>query len=311
MKRKLSPANPLFSAILLFFVLIPALSLRAEDQFFDSNGVKIHYIIQGEGEPVLLIHGFSANIQLQWGLPGVIGTLSKDYRVIALDNRGHGQSDKPRDPEAYGVQMVEDSIRLLDHLHIKKAHVIGYSMGGFITLKMLTLHPDRMITATLGGAGWGKTMQENPERMKLMDTLADSLDRGDGIGPLIDALTPEGEPKKTPEQLKSMNAMMTGMNDQKALAAAVRSFKAFNETEEEVRAIKVPTLAIIGDKDTLKPTADALVGVLPGLQLIVIKDANHMTAFNRPEFNQGLGDFLAAHRTAAKPKPVAIPVAAK
>src|SRR5579863_3555872 len=137
--------------LLLALVLLAfSATLKAEDQFFLSDGVKIRYIVEGEGEPVLLIHGFAANLQVQWG--GVIKDLAKDYKVVALDNRGHGRSGKPHEPEKYGIQMVEDAIRLLDHLNIDKAHVVGYSMGGFITNKLLTTHPERLITATLGGA---------------------------------------------------------------------------------------------------------------------------------------------------------------
>src|SRR5262245_60178433 len=114
-------------------VLAVAPGLRAGDKSFDSNGVKIRYTDQGKGEPVLLIHGFGANAEMQWALPGVVKDLAKDYRVIAYDNRGHGKSDKPHDPKKYGAEMVEDAVRLLDHLKIKKAHVVGYSMGAIIT----------------------------------------------------------------------------------------------------------------------------------------------------------------------------------
>src|SRR5262245_29583001 len=113
--------------LVVLLCLIPA-DLRAEDRFFESNGVRIRYTVQGKGEPVLLIHGFTANVERQWGLPGIIKRLAKDYQVSALDNRGHGKSGKPHDPKRYGAEMAEDAIRLLDHLKIKKAHVVGYSM---------------------------------------------------------------------------------------------------------------------------------------------------------------------------------------
>src|SRR5208282_1322320 len=99
------------------------------------------------------IHGFGANLDMQWVLPGVARALAKGHRVIAYDSRGHGKSGKPHDPKAYGVQMIEDPVRLLDHLKIKKAHVIGYSMGAMIAAKLLAAHPDRLLTVTLGGAG--------------------------------------------------------------------------------------------------------------------------------------------------------------
>src|SRR5438132_790893 len=125
---------------LVYLAFLAAPSLGAEDQFFNTNGVKIHYIVRGKGEPVVLIHGFTADIDRNWrtgfappgadnnrGAPRIIESLSKNYQVIALDNRGHGKSGKPHDPKQYGMEMVEDVVRLLDHLQIKKAHVVGYS----------------------------------------------------------------------------------------------------------------------------------------------------------------------------------------
>ncbi len=141
-----------FALTLVCSLLVLPGGLHAEEATFDSNGVKIRYLVEGEGEPVLLIHGFVVNKELQWGLPGTIKALAKDHRVIALDNRGHGKSGKPTDPKKYGMEMVEDAVRLLDHLKIKKAHVVGYSMGAVITAKLMVTHPDRLLSATLGGA---------------------------------------------------------------------------------------------------------------------------------------------------------------
>src|SRR6266446_970237 len=130
-------------ALVVSCLLLPCPSLYAEDKFFDSNGVKIRYTVEGKGEPVLLIHGFTANIEIQWTIPGITRALAKKYQVIAFDNRGHGKSGKPHDAEKYGMEMVEDAVRLLDHLKIKKAHVVGYSMGGMIALKLAVVHSDR------------------------------------------------------------------------------------------------------------------------------------------------------------------------
>src|SRR5215469_6705144 len=124
----------------------------AESRFFRSDGVTIRYLVEGEGEPVLLIHGLGASVHVQWGASGVIQALAKDHRVIAYDNRGHGRSGKPHDPQRYGEETVEDAVRLLDHLEIPKAHIVGYSMGALITNKLLVEHPDRFLSATLGGA---------------------------------------------------------------------------------------------------------------------------------------------------------------
>jgi len=133
----------------------PANSIAAaESQFFDAKGVKIHFLIEGTGEPVVLIHGLDSNARVNWQMPGTIDALAKDHQVIAIDLPGYGESDKPADPAAYGEQWVDDVILLLNHLNIRKAHIVGYSMGGMVALKLIAEHPDRVISGTLGGAGW-------------------------------------------------------------------------------------------------------------------------------------------------------------
>jgi pimeloyl-ACP methyl ester carboxylesterase len=126
----------------------------AESQFFDAKGVKVHYLIEGSGEPVVLIHGLDSSARMNWQMPGTIDALAKDHQVIAIDLPGYGESDKPDDPAAYGEQWIDDVILLLDRLNIRKAHIVGYSMGGMIALKLIAEHPERVISGTLGGAGW-------------------------------------------------------------------------------------------------------------------------------------------------------------
>ena len=165
-------------AFLPYFLCLGLVGMgHAEERYFDSNGVRIHYTDEGTGEPVLLIHGFTADIVLQWDLPGIRQALARDFRVIAFDNRGHGKSDKPHDAAKYGTEMVEDAVRLLDHLKIQKAHVVGYSMGGLITLKLAVMHPERLLSATLGGAG---RMKESD--FAVCDKMADALEKDDDIG---------------------------------------------------------------------------------------------------------------------------------
>jgi pimeloyl-ACP methyl ester carboxylesterase len=133
----------------------PANSIAAaESQFFDAKGVKIHFLIEGTGEPVVLIHGLDSSARVNWQMPGTIDALAKDHQVIAIDLPGYGESDKPVDPAAYGEQWVDDVILLLDRLNIRKAHIVGYSMGGMVALKLIAEHPERVISGTLGGAGW-------------------------------------------------------------------------------------------------------------------------------------------------------------
>jgi pimeloyl-ACP methyl ester carboxylesterase len=125
-----------------------------ESQFFDVQGVKIHYLVQGSGEPVVLIHGLDSSAGLNWILPGTMAYLAKNHQVIALDLPGYGKSDKPDNAAAYGRQWVTDIIMLLDHMGIRKAHIVGYSMGGMIALKLIAEHPGRVLSGTLGGMGW-------------------------------------------------------------------------------------------------------------------------------------------------------------
>lgn len=125
-------------------------------RFLDVKGVKIHYMVEGKGEAVVLVHGLHSSIEMNWRVNGVIAELAKTHQVIALDMPGHGRSDKPDKDDAYGVQIVEDVVAILDHLEIKKAHIVGYSLGGMVAGKMLATHPDRVVSAVLGGMGWLK-----------------------------------------------------------------------------------------------------------------------------------------------------------
>lgn len=297
--------------LLAYVVIAVCMSVgwsQAKDAYFDSDGVKIHYTDQGEGEPVLLIHGFTMNANTQWA--PVIRELKQNFRVIAIDNRGHGRSDKPHDPEKYGLQMVLDQVRLLDHLGIDQAHVVGYSMGGFITSKLITTHPERVKSAVLGGAGW--TRETDEQRFSMMNELADSLESGRGIGPLLKHLTPPGQEPPSDEQLKVMNDMVLLMNDPKALACVIRGMgPGLTVKEEQLRANRVPTLALIGEIDPLKDGVDAMEPVTANFEVIVIEGADHMNAPSRPEFIEALTEFLARNSSAqVAEKELAEPVGA-
>lgn len=143
-----------FLALLTMLVGPGNAATGRSDGTFRSNGVKIHYAVQGKGEPVVLLHGWLSSGTINWDLPGTTRQLSRDYRVIRLDFPGHGQSDKPTREGAYGPELVEDVVRLMDHLKIKKAHIVGYSMGGVIAANLVAKHPDRVRSVVLGGMGW-------------------------------------------------------------------------------------------------------------------------------------------------------------
>ena len=133
-----------FCVVLLTTLLpVPATAqARPDVHVFDSRGVPIRYLDMGSGEPVLLIHGFGGRLEL-WEATGIIaGLTAAGFRIVAYDARGHGGSGKPYDPQQYGQEDVEDAIRLLDHLSIRRAHVVRYSRGSHISSKLKAQHPN-------------------------------------------------------------------------------------------------------------------------------------------------------------------------
>src|SRR5262245_60936844 len=140
-------------------LLMPAAASAAgsdatHNYFTTSDGVKIHYMVKGKGTPVILIHGYTGSAEGNWFRNGIADALAKSHRVIALDCRNHGRSDKP---QPNGPGRAEDVIELMDHLKIPNAHFHGYSMGGAIVGRLMALIPDRFITAGFGGSGVQET----------------------------------------------------------------------------------------------------------------------------------------------------------
>ena len=272
-------------------------ALEIEDQYFDSSGVKIRYIDVGQGEPVVLIHAFGATLDLNWRRPGVVAALSKDYRVIAFDCRGHGQSDKPHDPASYGAHMAGDVVNLLDQLKISKAHLVGYSMGGDIVAQFVTLYPDRALTATIGGTSVAKSWTD--EHARENEEIASSLEQGGGLRLLIQRLMPPDEPPVPVANLERASQELIRRNDPLALAAILRGYPARGITDDELKAVRVPLLAIVGSADPNVRGVQALKLLLPDLQVVVIDKATHVGpprgAPARPEFVAAVRAFIAAH----------------
>ena len=276
---------------------------------FDSGGVPIHYLVTGreDGEPVVLIHGFASSIEAQW--KPVIAALKKDYKVIALDIRGCGGSGKPHDPKKYGVEMVNDVVRLLDHLKIDKAHIVGYSMSAGTALCFTVHHGKRVRTLSCCGAGLvsfgsntppaGMEKSDHPRNRILID-LANALDKN-SIGPLTIELTPKNQPRPTPEAVKAHDAVLLSVNDAKALAAMIRGagYKDTRITEKQIQAIRVPTLALIGADDPLRFGVDRLKKLLPQTKVVVVENAHHLNAYTRREFVSALKQFLDDNRRPA------------
>jgi pimeloyl-ACP methyl ester carboxylesterase len=260
-------------------------TIHAQDKFFNSNGVRIRYTEQGSGEPVVLVHGLTGNIELNWVETGVMQGLVKDYRVIALDCRGHGKSDKPHDPSAYGGEMGQDVIRLLDHLHIRKAHMVGYSMGSRIIGHLLTTDPDRFRTATLGASPPRRNWSTDDERR--FRERADQFERsGDRL-----PVPPEYRKRISDKQVRAVQAYFDG----RALAALLRSCGQQAVTDAELSTVKVPILAIVGTADVRLEGMRELKGVIPRVKLVELEHATHISACTHPEFVKTISAFLASH----------------
>lgn len=246
-------------------------------QSFDSDGVRIAYRDQGDGEPVLLIHGFASNSSVNWVSPSWFTTLGDaGYRVIALDNRGHGESEKLYDEADYGADvMAEDARRLLDHLGIEKAHILGYSMGARIGAFLTARHPGRVMSLVLSGMGV-------------------NLVRGvGGAGPIAAALEAESADDVTNDAARSFRvfADQTG-SDRRALAACIRSSRKAI-TAEDLNAAGVPMLIAVGTDDVVAGSAAELAELLPGAEVLDIPGRDHMRAVGDPVHKKGVLAFLS------------------
>lgn len=244
---------------------------------FTSDIADIAYIDQGEGDPILLIHGFASNKTVNWVNPGWVDLLVKDgRRVIALDNRGHGESGKFYDPSDYSAPvMAEDARRLLDYLGLTSVDVMGYSMGARITAFLTLNHPDRVRRAIFGGLGYG---------------MITGIGDGEPIARALEAASLQEISDRTGRAFRAF-AEQTGA-DKQALAACIRSSRQ-KISEEDVGRITRPVLVAVGTKDDIAGSPKALADLIPGAQVLEIPNRDHMVAVGDKVYKQGVLDFLA------------------
>jgi pimeloyl-ACP methyl ester carboxylesterase len=245
---------------------------------FNSDGVEIAYEVAGEGPPILLIHGFASTAHVNWRDTGWVKTLTDAGRqVISLDNRGHGDSQKLYDPAQYSAPgMAEDGLRLLDHLGIGKADVMGYSMGARISAFLTIGHPDRVRRAVFAG-------------------LASRMIAGVGGGPAIAEALEAASLAEVTDPVARAFRMFAEQNkgDLKSLAACMRSARP-KITADALATIRVPVLVVAGDRDEMAGTVDGLAAVIPGARGVVLKGRNHMNAVGDKDFKQAVLAFLSA-----------------
>lgn len=245
-------------------------------QTFNSDRVRLAYIDEGQGEPVLLIHGFASSVRHNWIEPGWVKHLtSHGFRVIAYDNRGHGESEKLYDRALYAAPlMAEDARRLLDDLSIPRADVMGYSMGARITAFLALAHPQRVRSAVFGGLGGN-----------MIRPMA-------GTGPIAHALEAASidDVKNATARTFRAFAERTG-GDLRALAECIRGSRD-PITREMVGALACPVLVATGTEDVIGGGAEELAALIPGAEALPIPRRDHMLAVGDKVYKQGVLAFL-------------------
>jgi len=244
---------------------------------FLSDGVRLHYELHGpeSGTPIVLVHGFASDYRLNWVGTRWQETLTTNgSRVIGLDCRGHGLSDKPHDEAAYAVEvMTGDIVRLLDHLDVPAAAFLGYSMGARIGLGVVMDHPERVARAVLGGIG-----------------AAGGVDHAEQIARAFLLGEPTDDPiARTFYEFASARPS----NDLTALAACIKGIRPKRDLQR-LAEIQTPILIVVGDHDEIARGAPELIEEIPTARLVTITGRDHMSAVVAREFKQAALEFLSA-----------------
>jgi pimeloyl-ACP methyl ester carboxylesterase len=243
---------------------------------FQSDGVGIAYEVAGNGRPVLLIHGFASNARVNWHDTLWVETLlDAGHRVITYDNRGHGKSEKLYDPAAYSAdEMAEDGRRLLDHLDISAADVIGYSMGARLSALLAINHPTRVRRAVLAG---------------LAANMIHGLDGAETIARGFEADNPDSISDPTARAFRAF-AEQTD-SDLKALAACIRGSRQA-VTPEALAGITCPVLVVAGAEDTIAGPVEPLVAAIANARGLTLPGRDHMKAVGDRRFKREVVSFL-------------------
>ena len=247
---------------------------------FHHGAVEIAYLDEGEGEPILLVHGFASSKNVNWVYPTWVSELKKNgRRVIAFDNRGHGDSGKLYDADAYEIGiMAGDISALMDHLKIERADIMGYSLGSRMTAVLALREPQRLRSAILGGIGIGLIEGGGPGENVVQALEAPSLeDVTDPVGRTFRAFA---------DQTRS---------DRRALAACLRGSRRLM-TRDEAAAIKVPVLIAVGTADEIAGSAQALGKIIAGSEVLDIPNRDHMRAVGDKVYKSGVLDFLSRRK---------------
>jgi len=241
---------------------------------FERDGVRLHYELHGreDGRPIVLVHGFASHYRLNW-----VGTRWQEtltgagFRIIGLDCRGHGSSDKPHDPSAYSVQtMAADVCGLLDHLELRTADYLGFSMGARIGLQAVLDFPDRWRTAVLAGLG-----------------TRSAIDQAASIARAFRGAKPDTEVAASFYKFASGHRG----NDLEALAACIEG-PAPPLDPARLAGVRIPILVVIGERDELVSGAEQLVEEIPTSRLVRVPGRDHLGTVPAREFKEAALAFL-------------------
>lgn len=243
---------------------------------FDSAGVNIHYEEHGSGDPVVLVHGFASRASHNWELTGWYKALAPQYRVIAMDCRGHGDSAKPRSRAEYsGTIMEDDVIRLLDRLGIARTLLMGYSMGARIAMGLLAHHPERLRAVVLGGIGAGMGVADPARRITIVKAL----------------LAYDKSEIKTQQARLFRDFAEANKNDLQALAACMAADRE-PVSAKDFSANRVPVLIAVGTKDDLAEKPAQLASMIPGATLVLLEGRDHLNAPGDKRYKEAVLEFF-------------------
>lgn len=244
---------------------------------FHNGAVEIAYLDEGEGDPILLVHGFASTAKVNWVYPAWVSELrNSGRRVIALDNRGHGDFGKLYDAQAYEIAtMAGDVSALMDHLQIERADIMGYSLGARMAAWLALRQPHRLRSVIFGGIGMALIEGGGPG-----ENVAEALE-----APSLDEVTdPVGRTFRAfADQTRS---------DRRALAACLRGSRRLM-TREEAAGIAVPVLIAVGTSDEIAGSAQALGKIIPGAEVLDIPNRDHMRTVGDKVYKTGALRFLS------------------
>ncbi len=267
------------------------------DQFLDSNGVRIRYVEQGSGSPVVMLHGYTGTLDRHFVGSGVFTAIEKDHRAIAMDLRGHGKSGRPHDPTAYGDELARDVVRLLDHLKIDRAHIVGYSLGAVIAGRLVTLHPERLLSVAFIGRSPIRQIREADKKF-----VADSIREMESDLPfrsLAVAVQPVGQPLPSDDELRRLVAPLVAANDVKALAAMWAGGAFLITDDAALKRAKFPMIEIVGSLDPSIAELEPFRKAFPQIKTLVLEGATHggaQSVLLRPEMIAALRDLWSQLR---------------